>query len=184
METNKSVEVIEAMLKETKKSLHKNAFYFIAWGIVLSIAGFVEYFFRSIPNISIVWGVAGILGGIASAVHSIVDSKRSRVTTNTDRITLFTWGAFGFTLFFSILYSVSLGKPPHTLTLMLAGSATFISGGISRFRPFIFGAIALEIGAILCGFFISPETHGLVFAISIIIGYIVPGMLLLKKEND
>ncbi|HJN06280.1 MAG TPA: hypothetical protein QF480_06665 [Bacteroidales bacterium] len=73
---------------------------------------------------------------------------------------------------------------PSPMVLMLAGSATFISGGISKFSPFIWGGVILEIGAILCAFVFGPEYHGLIFAGSILLGYVIPGLILRRIEND
>ena len=130
-----------------------------------------------------IWPSVGILGGIISFVYGIKDGKRTGMMTYGDRITLFTWGGFGFTLILSIVFSVYNQLSPHALVLMLAGLATFISGGISKFKPFIYGAIVLEIGAILCAFFIEPSMQGLIFAASMLFGYILPGIILKKSEN-
>ena len=135
------------------------------------------------PNFWMIWPVVGIIGGIISFVYGMKEDKNTGVQTIGDRITMFTWGGFGFTLIFAIVYSVSHHLAPHAMILMLAGLATFISGGISKFNPFIWGGITLEVGAIICGFFIEPAFHGLVFAASIFLGYVFPGFLLRKLEN-
>ncbi len=184
METSQSIEIIENMIRESKKSLHRNSFYFILWGILLIPAGVAEYFFYGQTNYWIIWPVLGIGGGIVSAIYGIRDGKRSGVQTAGDRITSFTWGAFVFTMVIAIIYTVSNHLSPSPMVLLLAGSATFISGGISKFSPFIWGGIILEIGAILCAFVFGPEYHGLIFAVSILLGYVIPGFILRKKEND
>lgn len=184
METSKSIEIIEAMLKETRQSMSRNSFYFLFWGVILVIAGIAEYALKDHSNFWMVWPVVTTIGGIASGIYGFIDSKKSPTNTNTDRIILFTWLAFIITMVFAIVYAVSHSLPPHALVLMLAGSATFITGGVTRFTPFILGAVALEIGAVFCGFVIQPEYNGLVFAASILIGYILPGLMLRKQEND
>ena len=183
METTKSLEIIESMLKESRKSLHRNSFYFILWGILLIPAAIYEYLMQGSDNYWIVWPIVGILGGIISAIYGKREDKKSGVSTSGDRITNYTWGAFGFGLVFVIAFSIYNGIPPQALILMLAGSATFISGGISKFRPFVWGGIILEAGAILCAFVLDPEIHSLVFAASILAGYVIPGFILRKEEH-
>ena len=183
METKQSIEIINQMLLESKKSLHRNSFYFILWGFLLIPAGVADYFLFETGNSWIGWPIMSVIGGIATAIYSRKEDKRSGTQTVGDRITLYTWGAFGFTLLFSIFFSVYNQISPYPLVLMLAGFATFVSGGISKFRPFILGGIALELGAITCAFFTDMPTHGLVFALSLILGYIIPGFLLKKTEH-
>ncbi len=183
MEALKSIEIIESMIWESKKSLQRNSFYFLLWGGLLIPSAIVEYLLQGNPNNWMVWPAMGIIGGIIATIYGRKESQRSGVFTVGDRITAYTWGGFLFTLVFAIIFSVSQHFPPHGLILLLAGWATFISGGISRFKPFVYGAIFLEIGAILCGFFVAPEFHPLVFAGSLFLGYIIPGILLMKLEN-
>ena len=133
----------------------------------------------------IVWPIIGIIGGIISTTYSRKQDKQNPdVSSFADKILTYTWGAFLFTLVFAIIYSVSKSLSPSPMVLMLAGLATFISGGIAKFKPLIFGALFLEIGAILCGFIVSAPYHGYIFALSIFLGYVVPGIMLRKSENE
>lgn len=183
METTQSIEIIENMFLESKKSLHRNSFYFILWGILLIPAGVAEYFLWGEDNFWIIWPVMGIVGGIVSTIYGVREGNRSGVQTAGDRVTSFTWGAFVFTMILAIIYTVNNNLSASPMVLMLAGSATFISGGISKFSPFIWGGIILEVGAILCAFVFAPQYHGLVFAGSILFGYVIPGLILRKSEN-
>jgi hypothetical protein len=184
METTKSIEIIESMLNESKKSLHRNSFYFLNWGFLLIIAGIAEYFLFGHKYFWLIWPVMGGTGGLVSFIYGMNESKRNGVSTAGDRITSFTWGALIFTIILGVFYAVYNHLSPHPIVLMLAGSATFISGGISKFKPFIWGGIVLEIGAILCAFVFKAPDHGLVFAASIFLGYVIPGLMLRKLEND
>jgi hypothetical protein len=42
MKATQSLEIIEAMLQESKKSLHRNSFYFLLWGLLMVPAGLAE----------------------------------------------------------------------------------------------------------------------------------------------
>ncbi len=184
METTKSLEIIEAMMSESRKSLHRNSFYFLLWGILLVPAGIAEYLFRDMSFAWFVWPVVGVVGGIISMIYGNREAKRTGVQTSTDRITYFTWGAFLFGLAFSIVYAVSNNMMPHALILAFTAVATFISGGISKFQPFIWGGILIGIGAIICGFVLPGTYHPLVFSAAIFLGYVIPGLQLRKKEHE
>jgi len=184
MDTTKSIEIIEGMLQEGRKSLHRNSFYYILWGLLMAPAGIIEaYLHGSVQNSWIVWPIAGFVGGIISFIYGRKESQKSGANTAVDRITMFTWGAFGFSLLFVIAFSLYHGFAPHTLVLLIAASATFISGGVLKFKPFVYGGIAIAIGAIICGFFIDPSLQGYVFGLCLIAGYVIPGFTLRKSEN-
>jgi hypothetical protein len=183
MDTSESIEIIERMFNESKKSLCKNSFYFILWGLIMVPIGIAESLMIGQPNFWIVWPIAGVIGGIISMIYGFKESKKTTVYTAGDRISNYTWGAFAITLVIAVAFSVYNHISPHAMVLLLAGSATFISGGTSKFTPFIWGGIALMIGAILCAFFITPEFQGYISAISLFIGYVIPGFMLRKLEN-
>jgi len=183
MESQQSIKLIEEMLRESKKSLHNNSFYFVLWGLLLMVAGVIEFFFYGQANLWIEWPIIGVLGGLASTIYGRKEDKRLGMQTIGDRITQYTWGAFGCTFLIALVYSIYHNLPPHALILMLAGSATFINGGILKFTPFVWGGMILELGAILCGFVFEPPLHGLIFACSLFLGYVVPGAILNKSEN-
>lgn len=184
MESEKSLAIIQSMMNESKKSLVRNSFFFIMWAALLVPSGIIEFFLAGSNMAPMVWPVMGIIGGVIATIYGKKESKRVGVSTFGDRVTSFTWGGFGFALIFSIAFSIKHNFPPHALILMAAGLATFINGGISNFKPFIVGAIALEIGAIVCGFVTEPIYHSLVFSASIFVGYLVPGIQLRKVENE
>ena len=183
MNTSESIDIIERMFSESKKSLCKNSFYFILWGLIMIPVGIAESLLIGQPNFWLIWPIAGILGGFISMIHSRRESSKTNIYTTGDRITNYTWGGFGIALVFGILFSVYNQIPPHALVLILAGLATFISGGISKFTPFIWGALALGIGAILCAFFVPAQFQGYVSAASLLFGYVIPGFMLRKVEN-
>ena len=183
MKATQSLEIIEAMLQESKKSLHRNSFYFLLWGLLMVPAGLAESLLDGTRNLWLIWPIMGIVGGVASSIYGRKEGKRTGTTTTGDRIIGYTWGVFGFSLLIAITYSIHLRVPPHTLVIMLAGMATFISGGISQFKPFIYGGIALELGAIACAFFVPFEFQGYVSAISLTVGYVIPGFILRQSEN-
>lgn len=184
MEITESVKIIEDMMKESKKAFHHYSGYFIIWGLVMAPAGIAEYFLLEYEYNWIAWPIASIVGGIATAIFSARQSKKQQAASGMDRVIGYTWGAFGFCLILAIAYSISIQTPPHTLVLMLAGGATFISGGISKFKPFIYGGLALEVCAICSAFFVPVELHSIVFSIGIVLGYIIPGFMLRNIEDE
>lgn len=183
METENSLKIIEQMFNENRRSLHRNSFYFILWGVLLIPAGLVDWLFFSQERIWIIWPVVGILGGIISSIRSRKEDKRTGVTTMGDRMTVYIWGTFTIIMVISIVFSLSQRLSPTPLILLLAGQATFLSGGLSKVSALKYGGIILVLGGILCGFVFDASLHGLIFSISILLGYVYPGIRLKSIEN-
>ena len=75
MKATQSLVIIEAMLQESKKSLHRNSFYFIMWGMLMIPIGIAESFLIGTKNFWIVWPIMGIVGGIVSSIYGIKEGK-------------------------------------------------------------------------------------------------------------
>jgi hypothetical protein len=183
MEAKESVKIIEQMLNESKKSLVNSSFYFILWAVILIPAGIIEWYLFGEKDFWLVWPIVSVIGGIISMTYGIIQSKKTQVKTAADRISSFTWTAFGMCMVFAIFYALSLHQLPHALILLLAGASTFISGGICKFKPFTIGGLLMIVAAVLCGFFVPADSQGLIFSAGILIGYLVPGLMLRRSEN-
>lgn len=183
MEATESIKIIEKMLDESRQSLSKYSFHFILWAVLLIPCGIIEWYFVDEPKRFLVWMIAGITGGIIASIYGGKQSKQQKVQSLASRMHGFIWGGFGICMIVSIFYSIKLNVPPHTLVLLLAGAATFSTGGLAKFQPFILGGIFLMICSLLCGFLVPPGYQGLVFTAGLSGGYLVPGLMLRKIEN-
>ncbi|MFK8045389.1 MAG: hypothetical protein AB8B72_07835 [Crocinitomicaceae bacterium] len=182
MEARESIRIIERMLEESRNSLSNYSFHFILWAVILIPCGIIEWYFSDVEFRFLVWPIAGMVGGIIATIYGFQQSKQKTVKTLASRVSGFAWGGFGICMIFSIFYSITLNVPPHTLILLLAGAATFTTGGMLKFKPFVFGGLFLMLSAFLCGFFVEPINQGLVFSAGLAGGYLVPGLMLRKIE--
>jgi hypothetical protein len=183
METTKSIELIETMFKESKKSFCNNSPYFILWGIALAAAGLAEHLLSGYENNWLVWPIVSTLGGIGSMVLGIREGKNQTVTSLGDRLNSYIWLAFIAVLVYSVVFSLYNHITPHALIMIVTAYATFLTGAISKYKPLMWGSVALAIGAILAAFVFPMSVHGLVFAITITLGYTIPGFMLRRSEN-
>ena len=70
----------------------------------------------------------------------------------------------------------------NPLLMIAMGWATYLTGIGIKFRPMVLGGISFWLLAIVA-FLVDPYTQSLVTAISVILGYLVPGTILRKKES-
>lgn len=184
MKAEKSIEILDRMYQESRKSLVKNSFFFILWGSLMALAGLIEFGLFGKPMYWLVWPIAGAIGGIIAFIYGSRQNKRTTAVHTSDRILKFTWSGFVLALIIAIVYSVSQKWSPVPLVLLFAAYATFITGGICKVNALLIGSAALALGAIASAFFIEANYHGIIFAISILIGYVYPGLMLRRVENE
>jgi hypothetical protein len=193
METNltelESIRIIQEMIATSKNKIKDNSFFFLLWGWLVLIASLSHYVILRI-NISyeyayLPWPIMMFGGGIVSAIAGIRLGKRAQVISHFDKMIIFLWWGFFFTLIV-VLFMAAFQKiewtSAHVLIIALYGLGTFVSGGVLKFKPLVIGGIASWIISLIA-LFVSPINVLLLIALSIIIAYLIPGYLLKSKEN-
>ncbi len=88
------------------------------------------------------------------------------------------WMAFLVVLMMTLLFMPRLGQDHvYPFILLLYGLSTFVSGGVLRFKPLIYGGIACWV----CGagaIFVTFDIQLLLLAAAVVLGYIIPGHML------
>lgn len=186
MSPQQSMDLINDMISKAKNSFQKMSFYFLLWGVLLIVAGLIEYYLDRVllwDHSYIGWPVIGTLGGIIAGVHGAREGKKQGVTTFTDRVTMFLWSGFVISLVLIIIGAVASNMNPGPFIIVITGLPTFVSGGIMRFKPLMIGGIIFWIIG-LASFFVLEEYRSLVFSFAILCGYVIPGLMLKRAEND
>lgn len=184
LKPQESLQLINEMIERAKQSFSKISFYFLFWGILLTVAGVVEYFLDRVIHYKysyIGWPVLGVIGFIVATIKSRKEDQ-SKVRSYAGRIFGYLWGGFGLTLVLLIVATVGTGLNPGSFIIILTGLPTFVTGGVMRFRPLIIGGIVFWVIGILSFFFLG-EFRSLIFSFAIVCGYIIPGLMLKKSEN-
>jgi hypothetical protein len=93
------------------------------------------------------------------------------------------WGGFSVVLFITILASIKYGfEITYPMLIWLYGLGTFVSGGILRFSPLVWGGVMAWIIGI-AAIFLPFEQQLLCVAGAILFSYIVPGHLLRRSPD-
>lgn len=186
MNEKESIQIISEMIAKAKASHHRKSYYFIIWGIILAIASLTEFVVvHQLQNTLgyFAWMLAGITGGIITMIYSKNETKRKGHEAYMDQVYQSIWGAFGISLLLLIVLSVLHKLPTNPLVLLLTGMPVFISGSLTKFKPLIIGAIIFWLTGTF-GFFVEPKHTSLLFFGAIVFGYLLPGFLLMKTENN
>ena len=183
-----SIAIIQRMVREARGAAANDAFDFIFWGWLLVGVSILHYILLAINppfEPSLVYLLMG-LGGVYSWIHHSRENEQRRIKTHIDTIMGYVWGAAGVMYLFGIFFGGSVnapgGSPMPSVVLFASGSGTFITGGVLKFKPLVFGGILLWICAIPAWFL--PVQGQIAMQIAgMIAGYLIPGYMLIKKER-
>lgn len=182
-----SLKLISEMLENTKARFNENGFFFLLWGWLVLLASLLHFalLYTDFQYPYIVWPIIMTGGGIASGIAGYRRGKDAKVKTFVDRSMAYLW--IGFLISYIIIYLiVSIGQIEwHFLSIFimaLYGLPTFVSGGILKFKPLIYGALACWVIAII-SLFVRADYVILLSALSVVLAYLIPGYMLKAKFN-
>lgn len=185
LSAEESLALIHRMINLSRMKLRETGFHFILWGILVACASIFQFIvnLNQVENSSsyLVWPVISVVGISISFTYEARTRRKKLVTGMFDRIYSHVWLGFGLTLILIITLSVVNQVPPVPFILSITGLAVFISAIIYKFRPLFIGSILFWITALLC-LFLSTNEQYLANALALIFGYIVPGILLSRKD--
>ncbi len=190
MSEHESLEIIRNMLQQSQRNLREQSIFYLIWGWAVLVASLAEYVMLTVYPSEYHWLVWPVLMGVAGVISMLAGRRLSRgrkVTSFIDGSMGYLWGGFVIYLFFVLLMSHRIGwGSSYLLIIGLYGLATFVSGGILRFRPLIIGGI-VSIALALLGMFGGESFSNfpnvlLLLAASITLSYLVPGYMLRAKK--
>jgi hypothetical protein len=180
-----SLAIIGSMIAGTRRKLSHDSVHYLLWGWSVLLAALAHFALlqASYEHHYLPWAILMPATGIAAAVIGSRQAKQSTVKTHIDTAMTYLWLGFLVLLLLVLVASVKMGwENSYPLIMWLYGLGTFVSGGILKFKPLIYGGIASWIlGAF--AIFMPFEQQLLLLAAAIVCSYIVPGHLL-KASKD
>ncbi|GAB5539884.1 MAG: hypothetical protein Salg2KO_19870 [Salibacteraceae bacterium] len=179
-----SIAIIQSMIDKARFDFSQGSFYFIIWGTLLPIAAMFEFFAQRQDSefFYIGWPIAGIIGAAASMYFGYKTSVNGG-NTHLTRIYSALWITYFVTLVMLLIGLVTNNINPGTYIMLLTGLPTFLTGYMLEFNPLKLGGFVFW-GAGLTGLFIGSEFLSILFAASIIGGYLIPGLIMRKVKRS
>lgn len=186
-----SIEIIHTMIRKSRINLGEGSVFYLIWGWAVLLAILSQYIMlTAYPTVYhwVVWPVGMTIAGVASAVVGRRRSRQRKYVTFVNHHMAYLWGGFVIYLLLVLLMSSQIGwTNAYILIIGLYGLGTFISGGILRFRPLLWGGVAsllLMFIAIIAHEWFRDFTHTLLLlGVSICISYLIPGYMLRAKAH-
>ncbi|HEX5168990.1 MAG TPA: hypothetical protein VFW11_07435 [Cyclobacteriaceae bacterium] len=180
---HESLEIITAMIRQAKGNARDNAFYFLLWGWVVTLANIGMYLLIQLnyPRPYVVWSIV-IPAWIFTMYKGVKQGRNESAMTHLDRISAWLWVSFGIVVFTLIAFGYKINFQLNPLILIVAAIPTLVSGIILRFNPLIIGGILFWFFGIV-NFLLPMPYQNLLGALAIICGYLIPGYML-KSKNE
>lgn len=201
-----SLLLIQQMINTARNSYHGSGINPILWGSVITICSIVTYLriefgFRLLFDI---WWLT-LVALVVQIFLTIRAGRNSKVRSYKDEALDFTWLGFGICIFLLVHININAGTAVYKLVkayeafggtdiafnyssftsahfLILYGLPTFITGGIMKFKPMLWGGVLCWICSIICAY-TNLKVDMLLTAISAIFAWLVPGIILMQLRR-
>lgn len=190
MNEQESLAVIKEMIDRTRTNFKDQSFYYLMWGwlVVGSVIVQAILYNQGSAYHWVVWPIMGFVGGITSGIYGKKQGVKAGHITHMDRAMMFVWVGFIIYLVLVLIMASTSKFGEHgwktsfLLIMGLYGLGTFISGGLLKFKPLIYGGVASFILVALTAFipalFADFNRALIMLAVSIIVSYLIPGYML------
>ena len=201
-----SLAIISKMIEQARNNLQKgsgNSMIFIgllvAFTAILNVILAFIFSSKGISSNLSCWVWCLMIPGVY--VNYLIQRKverKSMVKTHIDSIVSSTWRGYALACFafLAVIFGIGLGKNFYHVfflinpgILILVGLAEFVTAKVCRFKPYLYGAIIMWLGALSCVgamWFKEPVIiQFFILALCMVLGFVIPGYKLnkLAKEN-
>ncbi len=178
-----SLQIITEAIQGSKENIKENAWYFIFWGILVSVTCLIHYtllkmHYDAKPHI--LWPALMIGGGIISSVHGYREEKKKPYQSHLSLFMKNLWIVLGLAYIIVIVMCFKYQNNPVMPILLLSGIGTLVTGLTIKFKAMSIGGVALLVCSVLALWTYGVESLVLC-AVAIIVGFVIPGVLLKKS---
>lgn len=181
-----SLQVIRSMIEKAKQDVANNSFYLLLWGWLIFAAAILHFVLMKFTDFEypfITWNLMWV-GGIASIIKGIKDSKKTIVKTFLGEAMKY-FGISQMILYAGLIFvfgRYNLWEISLPFYILMYASACFFMGSLLQF-PLLKWTSLLCLPIIVVSLYISFQWQLLLLALAILISYIIPGHVLSTKEK-
>jgi hypothetical protein len=181
-----SLALIHKTIEIAQRKVRENGFHFLLWGCLVVVAGLVDFYqtWQYGPEHgNYAWACMPVIGVPVALLYEMRRERRQQEKSTVHGWYGLVWLAFFISMAIVIGYATVLEASPTPLIMTLAGFAVFVSGVILQFRPLVWGS-ALIWGGAVAAILAGTQWHSLVMALSVGLGYLIPGLMLQKAQKS
>jgi hypothetical protein len=177
-----SLKLINEMMGKAKRSYVTNGTASIVWGVLIvvcSLTTWAKIQFNFDIGFDIWWLL--FLAVIPQIFFSIRDRKNKNFVAHDELTMTYVWTTFGICICILTFYNIKFGNENGTsLFMMLYAIPTFITGGVFKFRPMIFGGLICWVLSV-ASMFTPRATDMLFMAACGLFAWLIPGLILWNR---
>jgi hypothetical protein len=177
-----SLKLINEMIGKAKRSYVTKGTASIVWGSLIVFCSIItwakiKYGFNIGFN---VWLLL-LLALIPQIFFAVKEKRSKKYTSHDEGAVYFVWITFAICIFILSFYNSKFGdEHSTTLVMMLYGIPTFITGGIFKFKPMIFGGLCCWVLSVI-SIYTSLENDMLLMAATGLVAWFIPGVILFNR---
>jgi len=179
-----SLRLINEMISKAKRSYVSKGIASIVWGVLIIICSmltWVQFYTGKFYDFD-VWLLI-FLALIPQIFFSIRERKKKNFIGHDEQTMTYVWSAFGICIFILSFYQGKFGDVDHSSTslfMLLYGIPTFITGGVFKFKPMIYGGLVCWILSVV-SMFTDIKTDMLFMAACGLFAWLIPGIILWNR---
>lgn len=177
-----SLKLINEMMSKAKKSYVTKGIASMVWGVLIIICSLFTWAhieFNFDIGFDIWWLL--FLAIIPQLYFSVKDKKSKNFVAHDEQTMTYVWATFGICIFLLSFYNNRFHlESSTTLFMMLYGIPTFITGGIFKFRPMIFGGLICWTLSVISAF-TTVAIDMLFMAACGLFAWLLPGIILWNR---
>jgi hypothetical protein len=174
------LQMIEETISKAREQFTENGRDYLFWGWLTVITCAIHYALLQFTHTNLhwlPWPIIMSIGGIYTFVYHAVKGKNQKATSYLQLFMGWLWGISAIGFFGLAALCIYHEIIPFSFMLLMAGMTTLISGGVLKYPPLILGGISFFVFAAV-SLFVPGVTQIILFAVAIILGYLVPGYML------
>jgi hypothetical protein len=202
-----SLELITRMIRQAKNSYHDTGLSAMMWGGVVAFCALVKFselrFGYRLPFDIFYLTLVAIIPQIFISVR---EKRQKKIRTYDDAYMDYIWLGFGISILLMIFvlnvmsstfqpmaneYFTLAGNRPDfrlyeftgPLFLILYGIPTFVTGTACKFRPMLWGGLLCWVCCVIACF-TEARIDLLLIALSSIVAWFIPGIIMMKEYRD
>jgi len=187
------LKIIRQMIAKTKSDTAESGGSLLLWGwmALAACASLYVLVFVGLPHLSwLPWAILMPLAAIIESIKVIKEQKKSKIRTYSQHALSGLWFACGISMFMLAFLAMPLGAISYKFIIpgiaLFVAIAMYSTGQIVDWKLLKFSALIWWLTAVV-SMLIQWHYHTLVFAVAVILGYLVPGYILrhqyLRKTN-
>lgn len=186
-ELEKSISTIENAFKLVKNEKNDAGYYLSLWGGLVFLYSLILFIAFSL-KITVLTNIANYawivfpFGGLLSILHSRKTEKRENHKLLFERLYLYVWSGTGIGFVLILLFDQT-NDPSSILPfyILLFGLASFITGGVSKFKPSLIGGIICCVIAAIAMIYPVLKIQFLLAALGALFSALIPGLIMNRK---